>query len=249
MSVVVITLNEEANLERCLRSLPLGVELIVIDSGSHDATVAIASTFMARVEYRPFDDYAKQKNAGLAFATRSWVLSLDADEELLPASEDFIESIVQGKGRAAYRINRHLVFMDRVMKYGRTKDHPIRLFPKGLGKFVGSIHEKIQVLPPLPVLSFPSNAVVLHYSYKNLRDYFVRFNRYTDQVALDHFNKKDPMPRFLAHVLRPWGDFLIRYFVKGGILDGYPGYVYALLSSVYGFVKYAKLREMLKLEA
>ncbi len=245
LSVVVITLNEAANIKRCLGSLPKGCELIVLDSGSQDDTVSLARSMQARVEQRTFDNYANQKNAALSLATRSWVLSLDADEELLPACRQVIEALILKGQPAAYRINRQLVFMGRVMKHGRTSDHPVRLFPRESGHFVGTIHEKLSLQPSIPVHKLPSRAVVLHYSYKNLRDYFERFNRYTDQIALEHFNNKDPMPPFLVHVMRPWWDFLVRYFLKGGFLDGYPGYVYALVSSVYGFIKYSKLREII----
>jgi glycosyltransferase involved in cell wall biosynthesis len=245
LSVVLITLNEGNNIRRCLSSLPKGCELIVLDSGSQDDTVSLARSMQARVEHRNFDNYANQKNAALSLATRSWVLSLDADEVLEPACRQAIEEVVLKGVPAAYRINRHLVFMGRVMKYGRTKDHPVRLFPRDSGLFEGAIHEKLSLQSSIAVHKLPSRAIVLHYSYKNLRDYFERFNRYTDQIALDHFSKKEPMPPILVHVMRPWWDFMVRYFLKGGFLDGYPGYVYAMVSSVYGFIKYSKLREMI----
>jgi glycosyltransferase involved in cell wall biosynthesis len=84
LSVVLITLNEEARLAQCLGSIPRGAELIVLDSGSTDRTGEIARSFGARVEARPFTTYCEQKNAALALATRDWVLSLDADEVVSP---------------------------------------------------------------------------------------------------------------------------------------------------------------------
>lgn len=241
LSVAIIAFNEEANLPRCLASLPKGAEIIVLDSGSRDATVAAALRFGARVEQRPFTDFMDQRNAAFALATRGWVLSIDADEELGPALAARIAQVVRAQGGPdGYRVRRRLVFMGRKMRFGKTTDHPVRLVRRGKGAFQSPIHERLVVSGAVGAL----DEELLHFSYDDLSDYFERFNRYTSLVAQNHQNRGKSMPPFLVHVLRPWSDFFVRYVLRLGFLDGYPGYCYALVSSVYAFVKYAKLREL-----
>ncbi|MEY4631546.1 MAG: hypothetical protein RIQ81_1666 [Pseudomonadota bacterium] len=248
LSVVIITLNEEARIGRCLESLPEGVEVIVLDSGSTDKTREVARSLGARVQERSFDDYSSQKNAALAFATRSWVLSLDADEVLTPplcsALTAFVRSASADPEVSAFRLRRQLVFMGRVMRYGKTVDHPVRLMRRGAGAFASEIHETFKPLRGRTGdAGFSSDCVILHHSYDNLTDYFDKFNRYTTRMAASRKNPAASRSGLLVHVLRPHFEFVSRYFFRLGFLDGYPGYCYALLSSLYAFVKYAKANE------
>ena len=241
LSVVIITFNEERNIGRCLRSLPSGCDVIVIDSCSSDRTVEVCSGYGARVENRVFKNYSDQKNYGLSLAKCDWVLSLDADEVLSEGCRFALGRITHSEvDYSAYRLQRQLVFMGRKMKWGRTVDFPLRLFRSGSGRFVGSIHEKYVIdagqVCPRPVKG------ILHYSYMDLTDYFNRFNRYTSLIA--ESKQAKPMKLdFFRHLCRPWYEFLHRYFFCLGALDGYPGYVYALSSSLYAFVKYSKVYE------
>lgn len=242
LSVVIITLDEEHHLPRCLQSLPKGVEVIVLDSGSRDGTVAAARRFGGRVETRAFDNHAAQKNAALALATRSWVLSIDADEEMTPALCERVAQIVRQNAQqwSGYRVRRRLVFMGRRMRFGKTVDAPVRLVRRGSAAFASEIHERLEVQGAVSLVTDE----LLHYSYDDLSDYFERFNRYTSRIAQNHKTQGRRMPPMIVHALRPWFDFFGRYVLRLGFLDGYPGYCYALLSGVYGFVKYAKLREL-----
>ena len=242
LSVVLITLNEEARLAHCLQSLPSGCEIIVLDSASSDRTAQIARAFGARVEFRDFDDFAGQKNAALAFATRPWILSLDADEVLTPTLAESIAAITKSElpKFESYRVRRRLVFQGRTLRFGKAADRPLRLFKRGQGHFVSAIHERLEVSGPPGTLK----GELLHFSYADLTDYFSRFNRYTSKVAENHFRLEHSMPKGVSHWLRPWTEFLYRYVLRLGFLDGYQGYTYALISSLYTYVKYAKLREL-----
>lgn len=240
LSVVIIAYNEEDQLPRCLKSLPPGAEIIVLDSMSQDQTAAIATSFGAQVYQRPFTHFAEQKNAALAYGTRKWVLAIDADEELSPELARLLPTLIKGKQGNAYRLDRRLVFMGRRMTFGKTKDRPLRLFLRGSGQYKGSIHE--EYVPREGKTLFLKGAVLWHYSYRDLFDYFSRFNRYTSAIAEQHA-AAGKNPSFLSHVLRPWLEFFTRYILRLGFLDGYPGYTYALISSTYAFVKYAKLFE------
>ncbi|MBM4251054.1 MAG: glycosyltransferase family 2 protein [Deltaproteobacteria bacterium] len=242
LSVVLITLNEEARLAYCLRSLPRECEIVVLDSSSTDRTVSIAREHGARVETRDFDDFARQKNAAMALATRPWVLSLDADEVLTPELRLALAEVTNANNKAAaFRLTRRLVFQGRHLRFGKAVDHPIRLIRRGTGQFVSAIHERLEIHGTVDALA----GDLLHYSYSDLTDYFNRFNRYTSRVAENHYALGHTMPLGLKHWLRPWTEFFYRYILRLGFLDGYPGYTYALVSSMYTYIKYAKLRELL----
>ena len=240
LSVVIIAYNEEDQLPSCLKSLPPGIEIIVLDSMSQDQTAAIATSFGAQVYQRFFTNFAEQKNAALAYGTRKWVLAIDADEQLSPELAKLLPTIINRPEGTAYRLDRRLVFMGRRMAFGKTKDRPLRLFLRGAGQYKGSIHE--EYVPKDGKILYLKGAVLWHYSYRDLTDYFIRFNRYTSAIAEQHA-AKGKKPSFASHILRPWLEFFTRYVLRLGFLDGYPGYTYALISSTYAFVKYAKLFE------
>ncbi len=240
LSVVIIAYNEQEQLPRCLKSLPPHVEIIVLDSHSDDQTKDIAESFGAKVFQRAFTNFAEQKNAALALATRKWILAIDADEELSEELQKALPSLISEEKQKSYRLDRRLVFMGRKMRFGKTKDRPLRLFMRGQGEYKGAIHE--EYVPQVGETLFLKNLILWHYSYRDLSDYFQRFNRYTSAIAQQHA-AKGKNPSFAGHVLRPWLEFVNRYVFRLGFLDGYPGYTYALISSLYAYVKYAKLFE------
>lgn len=245
LSIVIITLNEEQRLQNCLDSLPSGVELIVLDSGSSDGTCAIAEAAGARVYHREFTGYASQKNAACAHARRGWIFTVDADEVLDEELRDALHRLCSGTlpdgtdQVAGYAIRRRLVFMNRVMRWGKTADRPVRLFRRARGRYEGEIHEVLHCDGPVARLK---QGRLYHHSYHDLTDYFKRFNRYTSAVA-DKHRRQGHRPSLIRHILRPWSEFISRYFIRLGFLDGYPGYTWALVSSLYAYVKYAKLME------
>ena len=233
LSIVMIAFNEADRLPACLAALPAGIELILLDSGSTDRTVEIAQAFGAQVARRTFDDYATQRNAALAMATREWVFSLDADERVTPALAIQLSQLAEIPPEVSgLTVPRSLVFMGRIMRFGRTQDEPLRIFRRERGKFVHPIHETV-------ALSHGNvhraKGFLLHESYRDLSDYLTRLNRYTSKIA----EQKAEHVSWL-HVLRPWQEFFIRYIGRLGFLDGYPGYAYAWLSSLYAYMKYAK---------
>jgi glycosyltransferase involved in cell wall biosynthesis len=243
LSCVIITLNEERRLPACLGSLPKGAEVVVLDSGSTDGTVAIAEKAGAKVARRAFDNHAAQKNAALALASRRWVLSVDADEVLDERLRQSVEAVARlaAAPYPGYRLTRRLWFMGRRMRFGKTVDHPIRLVLRGRGRFTQDIHERLALDGDPPLGRLGGEAA--HYSYDDVSDYFRRFNSYTSKIAENHAQNGRPMPWGPVHWLRPWSEFVTRYIFRLGFLDGYPGYCYALFSSLYTFVKYVKLRE------
>lgn len=245
LSVVIITLNEEHNLRSLLSEIPKGAEIILVDSGSTDQTVHLAKSRGAKVEFRSFDNYAAQKNFALNLASKRWTLCLDADErpdkklwnEIIKVTEqDPFE-------KGAYSVRRDLVFLGQPLKFGRTHDKVTRLFPSHGAKYENEIHEKLVFAssPTPPQLLAGS---LLHFSYRDLGDYFTKFNRYTTMMANARFSKRKVSPPGLILALRIPADFFVRYVARLGFLDGWHGFLWAALGSFYGFVKYAKLREL-----
>ncbi len=233
LSIVMIVFNEADRLPTCLAAIPPGVELIVLDSDSTDRTVDIARAFGAKVSQRLFDNYAAQRNAALAMATREWVFSLDADERITPELAAQLGKLAEIPTEvSALTVPRSLVFMGRTMRFGRTQDEPLRIFRRNCGKFVNPIHETVMLSSGI---ARRAHGRLLHTSYRDLSDYLARLNRYTSAIA-----EQKPERVSWLHVLRPWQEFFTRYIGRLGFLDGYPGYTYAWLSSLYAYMKYAK---------
>jgi glycosyltransferase involved in cell wall biosynthesis len=244
LSVVIITLNEAENLTALLNSVPKRVELIVLDSGSHDETCQIATRFGAKVEFREFDNFSSQKNYAMSLASKRWTLFLDADE--------FPDETLWGSVGAAisnpleinrvYTLKRRLIFLGKPMRFGRTQDSVTRLFPSHTVAYKNEIHETL-VIPSDSTLR-ALDGVLWHKSYRDLDDYFSKFNRYTSIMASTRWQNRKPHPSTLFMAFRLPADFFIRYFLKLGIFDGWHGFLWASLSSFYSLVKYAKLKEI-----
>lgn len=250
LSIVVITLNEEINLPSLLQDIPKGAQIIVVDSGSTDKTAAIAAQFGATVHTRAFDNYAAQKNHAISLAATSWVLILDADERPDQKLWQSVVAVVEGstkqetapssKGQV-YSLTRRLVFLGRKMEHGRTKEQLARLFRPGSATYENEIHETLRLAEGFEVKCL--DGILWHHSYTSLDDYFARFNRYTTLMAASRMkqNRGPVHPVVLAFRLPT--DFLVRYLLRLGFLDGWQGFLWALFGSFYGFVKYAKLME------
>lgn len=242
ISVAIITLNEQDNIARCLSSLPKGCEIVLVDSGSQDRTCAIATSFKAKVFENVFVNYASQKNFAVERCKRRWILSIDADEQLDVALKSYLENNFDTNlhENICFRLPRQLVYNQKVLRFGKTADAPIRLFPSHL-RFQNEIHESVDT-KNLKVEKLPGR--LLHYSYKNSEDYFCRFNSYTTKIAENHFKNGKSSTPSLGHFLRPFLEFFSRYLLRLGFLDGKEGYTYALYSSLYAYVKYEKLYEL-----
>lgn len=240
---MIIAANEEARITKCLASLPSGIELILVDGMSDDKTREIAESFHAKVLVRAFDNFCNQKNFALQACTRPWVLSLDADEELTPSLCQKLTEIVSFPcDYDAFQIKRELYFQGKRLRFGKSSDKPLRLFRNGKGHFVNPIHERL-VLKNAKI-GFLSQGLK-HYSYKSLADYFSKFNKYTSLIAIEHTQKNiSPCKVWLNIFFRPFWEFINRFLLRLGFLDGYAGYLYAMISAFYTFIKYAKIIEI-----
>ena len=173
LSVVVITLNEEKNIVRCLKSLQFSKkpEVLVVDAQSKDKTAAAAKKLGARVVVRPWKGYSDQKNWTFSKVKGDWILSLDADEELTPALAQEIEKTVSEafSGVDGYFINRRAFFLGQWIKHcGWWPDAQLRLIRRGKGKFSNRpVHEGLEVKGQTRTLEEPMN----HYTYSSIAQY------------------------------------------------------------------------------
>jgi glycosyltransferase involved in cell wall biosynthesis len=242
LSVTVITLNEEANIVPCLESASFADEIVVLDSNSTDATVALARQFTDRVLTVPWEGFGKTKNRAIEAASGSWIFVLDADERITPALQQEIVQIVQADGPLdGYRVPRRNHFCGRLIKYlGWYPDYSIRLFRKSKARFVErEVHESVEVQGRVGTLQQP----MLHYTYKSISDFVLRMDRYSTLAAQELvWLGKRPLPGEL--VWRPLLTFLKLYIFKRGFLEGRDGYTLAYLYSTYNFLKYYKFREL-----
>ena len=147
LSVIVITRNEEANIGDCLASAAFARELVVVDGGSSDATVAVARQAGARVEVAAdWPGFGPQKNRALALATQPWVLSLDADERVTPQLRDeILRTIASAEARDAFSMPRRSSFCGQFMAHsGWYPDRVVRLFRRGRARFSDdAVHERV----------------------------------------------------------------------------------------------------------
>jgi len=243
---VIISMNEAANIERCLESLRWCDEIVVVDSGSADATVEIAKRHNCRVSVRPFTGYGEQKRFAVSQASHEWILSIDADEVITPALRGELSALLEkgGDDVAGVEIPRTMVFLGREFKHGAEHAAPLlRMFRRSHGGFTdAAVHERIDVQGPVT----RCRAEMLHYSYVSIEQYLQKFNAYTTAAArMLHAQGRRTSTAAVALAF-PLG-FFRQYILKGNFLNGYPGFLWAFLSAVYPVVKYAKLRELSRL--
>lgn len=243
LAIALITLNEEANLERTLASAAWADELVVVDSGSTDATLAIAHRFGARVYEEPWRGFAGQKNAAIAHSTSDWVLSLDADEELTPELAAEIRALLAGEPvQIAYRIRRLNHFLGRPLRHGGYWPDPkLRLFRRGRARFEDRpVHESMVADGPVGELKSP----LLHHCYASLEEYIEHMNRYSSAGAgliVDSGRARHSLGWLVAKgLLNPAATFCYNYFIRLGFLDGPEGLLQHLNHSAYIHWKYAK---------
>ena len=241
VSVTIIAWNEEDRLKACLESVGWADEVVVVDALSQDKTAQIAREFTDRVIVRPWPGFAAQKNFALELAEGEWILSLDADERVTPELRSRIDAIVRAGGPAdGYSIPRRNLFWGAWVRHGGLyPDYQLRLFRRGAGRFVDSaVHESVLVAGRVEKVVEP----LLHHSYRGLDDFVTRSNRYSTLAAAELVKRGD-RPRLLGLALRPLGRFLSMYVLRAGFLDGWRGFVLAVLYANYVFLRMAKAWE------
>jgi glycosyltransferase involved in cell wall biosynthesis len=244
LSVVVITLNEEARLRACLESVAWADEIVVVDAESEDKTIQIAREFTEQVVVRPWPGFATQKNFGLDLARGDWILSLDADEEVSPELREEIARILADPAAGdGYALPRKNIYWGRWVRHGGLyPDWQTRLFRRGRARFVErDVHESVRVAGRVGRL----RGALLHRSYRDMADFLARADRYSTLAAQEWVRSGRPA-RARDLVLRPVGRFLGMYVLRLGCLDGWRGLLLATLYAYYVGMRAAKIFESAK---
>ncbi len=245
ISAVIITYNEEANIERCLDSLEgTADEVLVVDSFSSDRTADICKSKGVDFIQHPFDGHIEQKNYALSCASNDYVLSLDADEALSQKLSQSIQAAKQNWTEDGYSVNRLTNYCGKWIRHcGWYPDTKIRLWDRSKGHWGGvNPHDHVVMDEPIRIRHLSGD--LLHYSYPTIRDHISQINSFSDIAARAAFEKGRQSNLALDICLNPTLTFFKKYFLKLGLLDGYEGFVISI-STAYGkFLKYIKLREL-----
>lgn len=241
LSAVLIVKNEEKNIEACLRSVAFAGEAVVVDSGSTDHTMELARAHAAKVVSRPFDDFSSQKNFAVSQASGEWVFSIDADERVPEELRDEILRVAADPGSAAaFAVRRRTNLFGRVFRAsGLQDDAPVRLFRRGKGVFVNPVHEVVRVDGRIGRLKHPLD----HRSFQTLGEYWAKLQHYTEVEARQSVGSF-PRGRFRTFFGRPFYRFFSIYVLKQGFRDGFEGWVYAVLSGYYEWLRWMKRWEV-----
>ena len=241
LSVVVITLNEEHNIAACLDTVSWADDVVIVDSGSSDATVALAQQHGARVLTHPFTNFAEQKNVALAQATGDWILSLDADERVTPELQTEIrQAIANPRDISALEMPRLDRIFGRWIRHGLWwPQYKLRVVRRGHGQWRGEVHELLETDGPTLRLRSP----LLHHHCQTVSEFVQKVDRYTTMEARS-WHAAGVRPSLWKMLFYPIGLFLYDYVWLRGMLDGMHGFVLACLMAYYTFLKRAKLWEL-----
>ena len=242
ITVSIITLNEEKMLPSALASVAWADEILVTDSGSTDRTVEIAKAAGARVLFREFDGYSAQHNWAFEQIANPWIMVLDADEVVDDElARSIRETLASEPKYEVYEVVRDtFVLGHRMRSTAWSNERLPRLFKKEAMRYSGMVHQtpeygdcKVGVL----------RGRLLHYTYRDMEQYFQKFQHFTSLWAKDQYAKGKRISLLRCSFAPIWR-FFHNYFFRRGFLDGRLGFVLSALAMTYSFVKYIKLWDL-----
>ena len=229
-----------SNIRACLESVAWADEIIVVDSGSTDATAEICREFGALVYVHDWPGFGAQKNRALGYATNEWVLSIDADERVTPELRAAIEAVLRKDydTHSAYRISRLSSYCGRFMRHsGWHPDHIVRLFKRDAAHFSDDlVHERLLIEGEVGQL----DGELLHYAFDNLEEVLHKVNRYSSAGAV-MLQQRGRSASLGGAVLRGLWSFFRTYALRGGFLDGREGFMLAVSNAEGTYYRYLKL--------
>ena len=246
LSVCLITLNEERNLPRAVRSVQdIADEVVVVDCGSQDRTQEIARAYGAKVVARRWSNFAEQKNFAAAAASNDWILSLDADEEL---NSDLRESLLEWKQRepefAVYEMARRARYLGAWIKHcGWYPDRRRRLYRRDAAKFYGIVHESLLFKGQPGRL----RGDLLHYTMTSFAEHEDKVERYTTLAARQMYEAGKRSWRAAMWLATPWTCFST-LVLRGGFLDGHRGWLISRMAARGVWLKFKKLGKLVAAE-
>lgn len=241
VSAVIIALNESRRIGACLDALDFCSERIVLDGGSSDGTAEIARAHGAAVSTRLFTDFAEQKNHAISLAGQEWVLLIDCDETVGSDLRQEIQDTLRDPKYDAYELVRSNRIFGRSMKHGGCGgDVQLRLVRRGRARFIGAVHERID---PQGLRIGRLKRSLLHESTQDVRSYMLKLNRYTTLEVAEMARRGSVAVGSAPDLRRPIVVIAYRYFGLAGFLDGMQGFLFAVLSGYYEFVRRVKVWE------
>jgi glycosyltransferase involved in cell wall biosynthesis len=240
LSVVVTTFNNADTLDACLQGVSWADEIVVLDSGSTDATAAIAAHYGARIHIQPFAGYSVQKQAAIDLASHRWVLLLDSDESLEADAAGKLQLALLAPQHAGYQLWRREWQFWRWQSRRSRLNHYVRLFDRQRARMSGhEVHEEVQVDGSVGVL----DVVIDHHGEPDISGRVAKANRYSSMQLTD-LDRREVRWLRLRMVVYPTVAFLRYYVLRGHWRSGWAGFIAARIHAFYAFLKYAKLYEL-----
>jgi len=238
ISAIIITKNEAHNIRECLESLHWVDEIVVVDSGSTDETIAICKEYTEHLFIaNDWQGFGIQKNRALSHASKEWIFSIDADERVSSALKTEIEHTLKNAQHSdAFSIPRRSYYCGKAIHHsGWWPDYVLRLFKKDEATFSNdTVHERVLSSGNIKKLKEP----LIHYSYPSLDDVLHKMNHYSSLWAENNKHKSSSP---LKAVLRGFWAFLRTYIIRRGFLDGTEGFALAISNAEGTYYKYMKL--------
>jgi glycosyltransferase involved in cell wall biosynthesis len=232
ITAALIALDEEQNLAELLPALDWADQIVVVDGGSRDATVEIARRHGCRVACRRFDNFARQRNHALRLATGDWVFSIDGDERPTPRLVAEIRRRIARPRAEAFRVPIcSSIFGRRLRGSGTQGDCPVRLFRRHAGRWVGDVHEVLQVSGRVGRL----HHWLKHQTTPDLETFLAKMHRYA-RLEANHRAAEGRLPVWRHTWIAPAGEVFRRLIYKQGLLDGPAGWAFCFLSGLSEWV-------------
>lgn len=244
ISVVIITKNEAHIIANTLQSLqPLIRDVIIVDSGSSDDTVAICKKFNAAVIETGWAGYGINKNRGIAAAKNDWILSLDADEAIDEELQNALQQLSLSDETEVFNIRFKNFYCNKWIRFGEWGfDRHIRLFNRKKVKWNNAdVHESLVFSGKVKITLLPGH--ILHYTVRSRKEYKDKMVSYARMNANKYFDagKKNS---FFKQYFSPAFAFIQHYVFRLGFLDGRDGFIIAKTTAWYTFLKYRYLKEL-----
>jgi glycosyltransferase involved in cell wall biosynthesis len=240
VSVALIVLNEEQNLRELLPRLHWADEIVVVDGGSRDRTLALAEELGARTFRRPFDHFAAQRNFALEQCRCQWVLSIDADERPSPALLQELRERLVGARYSGFRVPIRSRIFGRPLRFSGTQDdRPIRVFRRSGARWTGNVHERLEVRGRVGRF----RGWLDHATLPTVSVFLAKMDRYTSLEARRRAVQTAP-PGVVRQWLAPCFEIARRLIFKYGIFDGPQGWAFCLLSGLSEWVLISKHRQL-----
>ncbi|HSX48707.1 MAG TPA: glycosyltransferase family 2 protein [Candidatus Saccharimonadales bacterium] len=236
ISAVILTKNEERNIQRCIKSLQWCDEIVIVDDYSTDKTLSKVKE--CKVFKRKLNgNFAAQRNFGLSKAKGDWILFIDADEIVTKELQKEIATRIKYSERNGFYLKRKDIFLGRELNYGETGNIKLlRLAKRNSGKWKRKVHEYWDINGEMCELPSP----IIHYHDTNLSGFITKINYYSEIHAKENI-KAGKRSNLLKIIFYPLGKFFVNYFLKLGFLDGTRGFIMATIMSFHSFLSWSRV--------